>query len=163
MLSMSLETQIVQLPESSLAERFEQTMQAQFTLMIPHRDLLSTLFGAALNPRSSVAVFGERTSDIRQHTHNIFVIVAQGAKNAPRASQLEDVATILYGLHMLLILFWLQDRSQEQNRTWEALNLARDLLALLRPLLGLPPVSLFLARVANVIGPMLGHEQQERL
>lgn len=163
-LAQNLEAHVEELPASSLAERFERTMQAQLALMAPHRDSLTTLFGAALNPHSSVAVFGERTSDIRNHSHKLYVTVAQGAKDAPRAAQLEDVGTILYGLHMILILFWLQDRSQEQSRTKEALAFARDLLALLRPLLRLPPVSRMLSRLADIVGPMFGNSTpQERL
>jgi AcrR family transcriptional regulator len=162
-LALSLEAQVQQLPATTLAERFERTMQAQLALMAPHRDSLTTLFGAALNPHSSVAVFGEQTSDIRNHSHRLYATVAQGAKDAPREAQLEDVATILYGLHMILILFWLQDRSQEQSRTREALAFARDLLALLRPLLRFPPVSHMLARLADIIGPMFGSSTpQER-
>lgn len=155
-LDRNLEVQVRELPASTLAERFERTMQAQLALMAPHRDSLSTLFGAALSPHSSVAVFGEQTNDIRSHSHRLYAIVAQGAKDAPRGKQLEDVATILYGMHMLLTLFWLQDRSPEQTLTREALTLTKDLLALLRPLLRLPPVARMLARLARVLGPMFG-------
>jgi AcrR family transcriptional regulator len=163
-LAQNLEAQVRELPASTLAERFERTMQAQLALMAPHRDSLATLFGAALNPHSTVAVFGEQTADVRRHSHNVFVTVAAGAKDAPREGQLGDVATILYGLHMILILFWLQDRSQEQTNTREALTFAKDLLARLRPLLRFPPISHMLARLAGILGSMFGNSiPQERL
>ncbi len=163
-LAQNLEEQVQELPTSTLAERFEHTMQAQLTLMAPHRGSLTTLFGAALNPHSTVAVFGEQTADIRSHSHNVFVTVAAGAKDAPRESQLGDVATILYGLHMILILFWLQDRSQEQSNTREALAFAKELVALLRPLLRIPPVHRMLARLAGILSSMFGNGMsQERL
>ncbi len=155
-LDRNLEEQVRELPASTLADRFERTMLTQLAQMAPHRDSLTTLFGAALSPHSKVAVFGEQTADIRSHSHRLYAIVAQGAKDAPRGNQLEDVATILYGLHMIFILFWLQDRSPEQTRTREALRFARDLLALLRPLLRLPPVAHMLARLAGILGPMFG-------
>lgn len=163
-LCQDMEANIQALPATSMAERFERTMQAQFALMAPYRETFASLFGAALNPRSAVAIFGDQTADVRRQSRNVLMVVAAGAKDAPREAQLGDIATILYSLHLLFILFWLQDRSQGQTRTKEALTFAKDLLSLLRPLLLLPPVSQMLARLANILGPMFGNDTpQERL
>jgi AcrR family transcriptional regulator len=158
-LCQNLEAQVQTLPATTLAERFEYTMQAQFVLMAPYRETFAALFGAALNPHSAVAVFGEQTADVRRYSRSVLAVVATGAKDAPRAAQQEDIATILYGLHLIFILFWLQDRSQEQTTTRDALTFARDLLALLRPILRLPPVAQMLARLASILGPMFGNDK----
>lgn len=39
------------------------------------------------------------------------------SKDAPRASQVDELATLLYGLQLALVLFWLQDLSNETHQT----------------------------------------------
>lgn len=157
-LAASLDQQVEDLPKTSLADRFLRVMQAQLALMAPYRETLGALFGAALNPRSRVGVFGESTADVRRQSRQVFVMVASGAKDAPRVSQLDDISTLLYGLHMLLLLFWLQNRRQDTRTIDEALSFVRDLLALLLPLFKLPPFSSMLARLARILGPMFGND-----
>jgi len=156
-LAADLEKQVDMLPKTSLANRFFRIMQTQRTLMAPYRDTIGALFGAALNPRSRVGVFGESTADMRRGSRHVFLTVAAGAKDAPRAAQLDDISTLLYGLHMLLLLFWLQNRSSDPHAIDEALSFVRDLLALLLPLFKLPPFSSLLARLARILGPMFGN------
>ncbi|GHO95275.1 hypothetical protein KSF_053230 [Reticulibacter mediterranei] len=158
LLVQNLEEQVKALPASTLVERFERITQAHFALMAPYRETLAALFGAALNPRSSVAVFGEQVAHIRRKSRSIIAVVAIGAKDAPHEKQKDDLATILYGLHLLLILFWLQDRSEGQTTTSNALTFVRDALAMLRPMLRIPPISTMLARAASILGPMFGND-----
>jgi hypothetical protein len=61
---------------------------------------------------------------------------------------------VLYAAHLLLILFWLHDRSVQNHATQELLGLARTLLALTRRLLRLPPIARILARFAQTIAPV---------
>jgi AcrR family transcriptional regulator len=161
LLVQNLEEQVRALPARTLAERFEQTMQAHLALMTPYRETLAALFGAALNPRSSVAVFGEQVAHIRRQSRNIIAAVATGAKDAPHAKQINDVATILYGLQLILVLFWLQDRSEGQTTTRNALTFVRDALTMLRPMLRIPPISTMLTRLASILGSMFGNDTLE--
>jgi hypothetical protein len=136
-------------------------MQAHLALMTPYRETLAALFGAALNPRSSVAVFGEQVAHIRRQSRNIIAAVATGAMDAPHAKQINDVATILYGLQLILVLFWLQDRSEGQTTTRNALTFVRDALTMLRPMLRIPPISTMLTRLASILGSMFGNDTLE--
>jgi hypothetical protein len=63
---------------------------------------------------------------------------------------------VLYALHLALLLFWLHDRSPYQQATNELIKLARDTLALVRPVLRVPPISKALARLAQAIEPVFG-------
>ncbi len=157
-LALEFETQANTLLPAPLAERFHGAMLAQFMLMAPHRDTLGALFGAALNPQSVVGIFGESTADVRRQTRKTFVTVVTGATDAPREPQVSNLATVLYGMHLGLILFWLQDRSPEARTTYELLAFARDMLALMRPILVLPPVAKALVRLAGILGPMFGDD-----
>ena len=158
-LAQDLETQVGELMPAPLADRFQRTMLTQFKLMTPYRDTLSAIFDAALNPRSEVGVFSESSADVRQFSKKVFIAVVTGATDAPRASQAGNIATILYGVYLGLVLFWLQDRSPGTKTTFELLSFTRDMLALVRPLLVMPPVASALARLGRILGPMLGDEK----
>jgi AcrR family transcriptional regulator len=147
------------LPAASLTERFQMTVAKQLELMAPYRETLGALFGTALNPRSKVGVFGESTAAIRRQARETYLAIIEGAKDAPRASQCEDLATILYGTHLALVLFWLIDQSAETQRTQKLLAFLCDLLKLIQPILWFPVVSQALARLARIIGPLLGADE----
>jgi AcrR family transcriptional regulator len=154
-----LDTYTRDLPPSSLSERFHTTVTKQLELMTPHREALSALFGTALNPRSNVGVFGKNTEAIRLRARKTYLGVILGAKDAPKESQCEDLATILYGLHLAMVLFWLIDESKETWRAHLLLMFLRDILKLIQPLLWLPPVAQALVRLVTILGPLLGDER----
>lgn len=157
-LALELEQQVAVLAPVSLADRFQRTILAQFALMAPYRDTLGAIFDAVLNPRSEVGVFSESAADVRQQSRTMFITVVTGATDAPRQSQVSDLATVLYGLHLGLVLFWLQDRSPATRTTLELLAFVHDMLGLVRPLLSTPPVAKALVRLTHILGPMLGDD-----
>jgi AcrR family transcriptional regulator len=159
-MAVELETRVKALPRASLADRFRQTILAQFEVATPYRDTLAALFGAALNPKSEAGIFSDNAADIRRQSRNIYIAVVTGATDAPRESQVGNLATALYSMHLALLLFWLQDRSEGTRITLEFLDYLHDMVALVRPLLVLPPASKSLVRLAQIIGPMLGDDSQ---
>jgi hypothetical protein len=86
------------------------------------------------------------------------VRVVAEARDAPRPAQGEELATLLYGVQLALVLFWLQDRSERARGTAELLDLVHDLLQRARPLLRLPLVARTLVRLVGIVGPMLGQD-----
>ncbi|MFL5807724.1 MAG: TetR/AcrR family transcriptional regulator [Roseiflexaceae bacterium] len=142
------------LPPAPLAQRFGQTMRAKLAHIAPYREALGALAGAALNPRSNVAVLGDTTAEVRQRVSGMFLVVVRGATDAPREQVARDLATVLYGAHLALTLFWLYDRSQNQRATAELLALVCDMLGIVRRLLRLPPLAKVLRRLARIMGPM---------
>lgn len=150
-----------ELPPASLAERFDLTLSQHLALLAPYRDVFSALFGTTLNPRSKAGVFGASAAKVRIRARKSYLRVIQGAQDAPREALREDLATVLYGAHMALVLFWLIDQSANAARTRLFLALFRDLLKLVQPVLWLPPIRQFLARLARIIGPLLGDERYQ--
>jgi len=159
-LAEDLDKYVHDLPPVSLSERFHMTVTKQLALMESHREALSALFGTALNPRSQAGVFGESTQDIRRQARRGYLAVVQGAKDAPKKSQSEDLATLLYGMHLAMVLFWLIDQSDKAWRTQLLLAFLRDMLKLIRPILRLSPVAQELARLADILGPLLGDDRK---
>jgi hypothetical protein len=63
---------------------------------------------------------------------------------------------MLYGLQLALVLFWLQDLSDETHQTEELLLFVHELLGRLRPFLRLLWVAQIVARLIQIVGPLLG-------
>jgi AcrR family transcriptional regulator len=158
-LAEELESYASSLPPVSLAERFYATLAKLLELMTPHHETLIALFGTALNPRSKVGVLSESTADLRRKSRAMYLAIIEGATDAPRVRQRQDLATALYGVHLALVFFWLIDQSVQAQRTQQLLALLRDLLKLLQPLLRLPVVAHTLMRLARILGPLLGADE----
>lgn len=144
------------LPPGPLARRFGAAMEAHLGRLGQHRETMGALFAAGLAPDSEVAVLGDRVAGTRTRIWGIFWQVVEGASDAPKRGQAEALTTLLYAAHLLLVLFWLQDRSVGQAKTRELLGFAQETLGRLRPVLGLPPVAKPLAKLAGILGPMFG-------
>ncbi len=157
-LAARLEEQTRLLPDASIADRFQQLMRNLLVVMAPHRLTLGALFGAALNPRSRAGLFGAEGAEIRRQARAAYVAVVAGAKDAPRPAQVDDLATLLYGLQLAFVLFWLQDLSPAARTTEQLLQLVHDLLQRLRPFLRVPFVAHTLAQLVQIIGPLLGQD-----
>jgi len=153
-----LEEQVPLLPATSLAERFCQLMHTLLDVMAPHRLTLIALSGAALNPLSRAGVFGVEGAEVRRRAQASYRLLVEQARDTPRASQVEDLATLLYGLQLALVLFWLQDLSPRTRQSEDLLQFVHELLKLGRPFLRLPRVARLLARLAQIVGPLLGSQ-----
>src|SRR5579859_6252433 len=157
-LAVELETYVNTLPLAPLADRFQLVVRKQLEIMEPHRNTLFAIFGTALNPESKASVFGDNTADIRRQSRTIYLTVVNSAKDAPRESHRNQLATILYGLHLIVVFFWMIDRSRDTQRTSQFLTFLHDILILTLPLLRLPPASKALGRLAQILGPLLGDD-----
>jgi AcrR family transcriptional regulator len=155
-LAVQLEEQTRVLLAGSIADRFDHLMHALFAVMEPHRLTLVALSGAALNPLSRAGVFGAEGTEVRQRARAAYLVVVAEARDAPRAAQVEELATLLYGLQLALVLFWLQDLSIGMQQTEALLQFLHEMLARLRPLLRLPWVAQAMARLTQIVGPLLG-------
>jgi len=155
-LVLQLEELVPLLPAASIADRFHHLMHALLEVMAPHRLTLVALSGAALNPLSRAGVFGVEGAEVRRRALASYRLLVSGARDVPRASQRDDMATLLYGVQLALVLFWLQDLSAETRQTEELLQFIHELLERLRPLLRIPWIAQLLARFVHIVGPLLG-------
>ena len=153
-LTVETEAAVHNLPAAPMASRFVAALRHCLNGLQPHREALGALFGAGLDPESELSVLGEGTSALRQRVWGTYRQVIQGASDAPKARQQNELATLFYSMHLSLILFWLQDRSPEQTRTQELLVFTQETMTTLRFALMLPPVSRSLTRLIQIIGPM---------
>ena len=155
-LTIELREEVSTLPPETLAQRFSATVRACLARLALHRATMGALFGAGIAPDSPVAVLGDQVAGVRTRVWQIFLTVIEGAKDAPREKQARDLATVFYAVHLTLVLFWIQDRSPQQQRTEELLKFSEETLGRMRPLLNLPPVTKSLARLSRILMPMFG-------
>ncbi len=154
-LAADLEARVVELPAGKVADRFRAAMDAKIDLVAPHRKTLGALFAAALDPARQLGVLGEHTEAVRTRVRGVFASVVLGATDRPKPDAAGAIVRLLYGLHLGLILFWTQDRSEGLTSTRRAIELARDLLALALPLASLPLVRGMVARIDEVAAGIL--------
>lgn len=155
-LAEEMASEVRKLPPKSMADRFEYVMRTKLAQLDSYREAFGALFGASLNPKSGVAVLGGSTSGVRRTAEEAFVGVVSGATDVPKEPQARQMATVLYSLHLVLILFWLYDPTQGQGATRALLALTRDMLRMVRRLLRVPLFSKALERLVAIIEPVLG-------
>lgn len=149
-----LATEVMSLPPDTVADRFVHLMRRKIQMSEPYRDAFGAFFGAALTPQSPIAMLGTQTTDLRHHVSTLFEALVHGATDTPRESVARDLATILYAIHLLILLFWLHDRSPESRATNDLLSMTYDGLVWLRRLLRFPLISRRLAQLAQTIRPV---------
>jgi AcrR family transcriptional regulator len=156
-----LEALVDDLPAAAIAQRFDHLLRALLPVMAPHRLTLVALSGAALNPISRAGVFGVEGAQVRQRARAAYIRLIAEASDAPRAGEEDDLATVLYGVQLAVVLFWLQDLSSNSHKTDELLAFLHTLFRRLRPILRVPSMARLLARFAQIIGPLLGSERRD--
>ncbi len=154
--ALQLEEEIAALPAGKLADRLERAHRADLERIAPYRAAFGAMFGVALDPAGEAAVLGERVAHIRERIWRVFHTVITGASDAPRQRQAVELATVLYAAHLLLVLFWLQDRTPGQRSTEDIIRLSRHLAGRLRPALMLPFTARLLTRLAAAMNPLFG-------
>jgi AcrR family transcriptional regulator len=144
------------LPSGPLASRFTAAITGTMDRLQPHRDALGSLFAVGLTANSEMAVLGDRAASVRRRMWDLFREVVSGSSDAPKDAQCEQLATLLYAAHLLIVLFWLQDKSEGQTRSRHLLAFLQKMLKRLRTAMRVPGVGGLLKELSGIIGPMFG-------
>ena len=110
--------------ESGLRERLRAALHAKIDIMQEDRRLLRALFRYGGDPDHPLSWFGPATRDQRQLSVDVFAEAMAGERFPP---DVRDAApTLLWTLHMGILLFFLYDASPEQRRTRRLIDAAVD-------------------------------------
>lgn len=140
------------LPSGTMAARFHTALRAYLTDLETYRSAMEALFSLALHPRSEVSMLGGLAAESRGEMMRAFhQIVSRSSDSLKRAEDVEYIGTLLYGAHLLLLLYWFYDRSPEAESTQSLLNLLQEAISLLRPALLLPWVARGLGKGAGLV------------
>src|ERR1051325_612718 len=153
-LAAELEAHVPDLPEGNLAERFRTIMLAKLALVSPYRDALAALLSTLLDPRHELGALSAETELIRSRVMGVFSAVLYGASDRHKLSTHHSVHT-LYALHLALMLFWTQDRTEGFHATRTAIDFTCELLSLSKKLSWLPSFGSTLAKVDEICAPLV--------
>jgi pyoverdine/dityrosine biosynthesis protein Dit1/AcrR family transcriptional regulator len=133
-LASALEEWAADMPAGTVSQRFEAAMRRKLELLEPHRAALRALAVRALDPTARAHVLGPTTEVVRSKVAGVFWLAVCGASDAPSPGEGARLARMLYALHLLLVLLFLQDADAGGATTRDAITLLRDAIAA-RPLL----------------------------
>lgn len=146
----AIEAKIADLPPGSVADRYHHALTFALAEMAKERATMQALFAAAMAEDAGFDLMrGERAERLSRAYHGL-VLASDDALRDPKALEL---GIALYTIHMMLVLFWLYDRSPEQASTRKLATLAHELFKLLRPLFFLPIAPQVIARLAAILLP----------
>lgn len=98
-----------EMPEGTVATRFEAAMRTKLALLEPHRRELVALAARAIDPDARASVLGRSTEVVRSKVGGVFWLAVSGATDAPERDESARLARLLYGVHLGLTLLFLQD------------------------------------------------------
>ena len=156
-LAADLDTATRRMKPQGLADGFAAALGKKLRLLAPHRDALAALFAASLTRSregSNVSVVGERAAPVRARVRAVFERVVENATDLPAldAAERRALVSVLYAVHLLVVLAWLVSGRETSARFVAAGN---ETLAGALPFLALPPVRKALVQVARSLDSFL--------
>jgi AcrR family transcriptional regulator len=121
-----------------LKDRIRCVMEKRFELLAPNRKFCDALFRHAPDSKDPLSPFSEETRPIRERAIEHLRIALEGGDVKVPADLKPQLPYVLWLYQMGLILFWLYDRSENQQRTQALTEKSLGLLVTLLKLSGLP-------------------------
>ena len=124
--------------EKKLKDRLRCVMEKRFELLTPNRKFCDALFRHAPDSKDPLSPFSEETRPIRERAIEHLRIALEGSEVKVPTDLKPQLPYLLWLYQMGLILFWLYDRSEKQQRTQKLMEKSLGLLVTLLRLSGLP-------------------------
>ncbi len=124
--------------EKKLKDRLRCVLEKRFALLTPNRKFCDALFRYAPDSQDPLSPFSEETRPIRERAIEHLRIAVEGGDVKIPADLKPQLPYLLWLYQMGLILFWLYDRSEKQQRTQVLMDKSLGLLVTLLKLSGLP-------------------------
>ena len=119
-------------------------MHAKLDILKDDRKLLKAILRSTLGADEPTSVFSAETSDVRRQAIGIFLDAIGNDESLPEDAR-PLFAQALWALHLGLLLYFVNDTSEDQAKTRELVDGSLDLVCKLAPLLASP-----------MLGPMRG-------
>lgn len=143
------------LETGQLADRYHDVLKQMVNMLTPHRFAMMALFGVAMRPDSDISLMGTDNNPISKQLSNGYRQLVLGSQDTLREPKATQLGVVLYTFHMLILLFWLYDRSDEQASSYKLLNFVHELFKMLRPMFFLPMIPQAIAKLSQIVMPSL--------
>jgi AcrR family transcriptional regulator len=154
----SLIAYIDDLPPGQMADRYTQVLEKTIQILHPHRRALMALFGVAMHPESGISLMGTDDNPISRRMSQGYHQLVLQSDDALRQPKAEQMGVVLYTFHMLVMLFWLYDRSNQQSSTVKLIGFVHELFKMLRPMFFLPVIPQAIAKLSRIVMPEVATE-----
>jgi AcrR family transcriptional regulator len=124
--------------EKKLKDRLRCILEKRLALLAPNRKFCDALFRHAPDSQDPLSPFSEETRPIRDRAIEHLRIAVEGGDVKVPSDLKPQLPYLLWLYQMGLILFWLYDRSEKQQRTQMLMEKSLGLLVTLLKLSGLP-------------------------
>ena len=137
--------------ERRLGPRLKALIEAKFSYFSPYRRFLGALLGHSADPASPLSPFGEPSRHVREADFAHFERALDETGTPVPKDLAPHMAQILWFYQMGLILFWIYDRSPQQQRSRALLDVSLQMVVLLIKLSNIPLLRPARRRVLEVI------------
>jgi AcrR family transcriptional regulator len=124
--------------EKKLKDRLRCVLEKRFALLAPNRKFCDALFRHAPDSQDPLSPFSEETRPIRERAIEHLRTAVEGGDVKIPSDLKPKLPYLLWLYQMGLILFWLYDRSEKQQRTQALMEKSLGLLVTLLKLSSLP-------------------------
>jgi AcrR family transcriptional regulator len=146
----------------SWRERFLYALRTSIETLSPQRETLAELVPVLVGDRAE-GLFAPGTALSRQRVQEVFVAAVSGAADAPADPVAESLGRLLYLAHLLVVLWWLLDRSPRQRTTTALISLLEIALGFAAVALRLPGATGLITAADALVREGLFGERAERL
>jgi AcrR family transcriptional regulator len=126
-LSADYATRAAEMRPGPWRKRFSFALETSLGILAPHRATLASLTPVLVGDATD-GLFSEGTSFSRHRVQSVSVEAVRNASDAPPAPDAEALGRLLYLVHLVVILWWLFDKSSRQKTTFELTAMLERLL-----------------------------------
>ncbi|WP_170319554.1 TetR/AcrR family transcriptional regulator [Polyangium spumosum] len=120
-----------------LRSRLGAVMHAKIDMLKDDRKLLRAILRSTLGADEPISVFSEETSAVRRQSIDIFLETIKADESIPEDAR-PLLAQMLWTLHLGLLLYFVNDTSEDLGKTRALVDGSLDLVCNLAPLLASP-------------------------
>jgi len=133
-----------------LRSRLGAVMHAKIDMLKEDRKLLRAILRSTLGADEAISVFSAETEGVRRRSIDVFLDAIGRDETIPEDAR-PLFAQMLWTLHLGLLLYFVNDTSEDQAKTRELVDGSLDLVCNLAPLLSSPMLGPMRAEVMSLL------------
>jgi len=122
----------------TLADRLRAMIDARFEYFRPNRRFLGALMGHAADPANPLSPFGAQSREIREREFGYIERAIRETGTSVPKDLAPHMPKVLWMYQMGLLLFWIYDHSQDQQRTRALIDKTLGLVVMLIKMSNVP-------------------------
>ena len=147
------------MPAGRWRDRFVFALTTSLEVLAPHRVPLRALTPVLVG-NVDEGIFSANTAFSRLRVQQVFENSVAGAGDAPKQSLASALGRLLYLVHLVVLLWWLLDKSPHQRATAALVSLIRQLLPSAALTLKVLPMRRFVLAVDELVSDSLVSSRQ---